>query len=66
MEKKTFIKMLDKQTNQLFNEPNLWGLVYDYLEICYKCKKLINDKRRYLINDNRICYNCLTFGGVAS
>lgn len=62
MDKKEFIRYCDKETNHLLNEKNLWGIIYDYLELCFKCKKIIDNKKRYYINDKRVCHSCLTSG----
>ena len=61
MEKIQFINLIDNQTNKLFNEKNLWGIVYDYLPKCFVCDKIFDNtkKKTYMINDKEICFFCL-------
>ena len=58
MNKTTFIENM-KDTN-IFNEKFLWGLVYDYIDKCFVCNKLLdNEKRHYSLRGRRICFICL-------
>lgn len=60
MNKQEFINNIDKDI-RIFNEINLWGIVYDYIDKCFKCYKIFDgkEKRKYLFGNKRICYNCL-------
>lgn len=63
MDKNKFINKMDSQTNQLFNERNIWGIIYDYIDKCFMCNKIFEDetkkRSKYYYGNKRMCYNCI-------
>ena len=53
MEKKLFINILDKLTDEkLIDDKNIWSIIVDYIEPCIKCNKISTNYYE------KICYNC--------
>ena len=65
MNKKEFIKTMDK-TAPIFNEINIWGIIFDYMEHCTGCNiVLITPKNKYMsgqyyYDDKPFCVNCIS------